>query len=212
MRNLEERLAALEAQIKKNSDSPVWVDGKNNVIRVDINRRRGEPVTFPSSADAIAWIEKQIDTHAGGVITYQADNICDLHKNGAELRDVIRGIIPDEIIISRTSGPAIGGQIQPMTFDADRLPVSIVLNIIPAGQPADLRLWSLANLITRIFENRNFRGRWQTGQTTENDNQLLLACLAIFSWGKPEGLQDIMSDFARLFYQVTELKPAAQCP
>lgn len=206
MANLKKRLEELEAQIKNAGEAPIWVDGKNSTVRVDVNRRRGGPVTFLTPSQAIAWIEKQIGAHAGGVINYHIDHICDLWENGDQLKDIIRGFIPEPVIIPRSSGRVIGGQVQPLVFDPDNLPATIGLAKIDAGIPANLRLWCLVGLIEQFFTDRAFSERWQSGQLTEKDNQMILACAVIYSWDEGE-LKDI-GGFSRLFFQVTRLEPA----
>ena len=208
MANLKKRLEELETQIKNAGEMPVWIDGKNSTVRVDVNRRRGEPVTFHSPIEAIAWIEKQIGAHAGGVIAYHVDNICDLHENGGELREVIRGLIPGQVVIPQAGGQVIGGQVKPLTFDADNLPVTIGMGRIDAGAPADMRLWCLAGFMDRVFGTRAFEDHWKSGDLTGDENQLFLACLAIYSWQYKGEKQAAENDFARLFFQVTGLEPA----
>lgn len=205
---LSKRLDELEKTIKRSAGSPLWITGENATIRVDINHKRGKPITFPSVYEARVWLEKQIDAHAGGIIDYAVDNICDLYEDAPILRGVVKDILPEPIVVPQRSGWVIGGQVQPNVFDADNNFSGILaLRGIKPGMKADLRLWCLADLIERYFGNYQFRDRWQPQQFTDEDDRMMLATIAVYAWHNPGTKDEILEGWARLFYQVTDLQP-----
>ena len=207
MNDLNRRIEALERIIKTAGEAALWIDGLNNVIRVDIARRRGQPVTFQNPYEARCWLEKMIGQHAGGFINYSVDNVCDLAEDAEGLKAAVREIIPGKIVIPQTSGRQIGGQVQPLVFDADQLPGTLAMRNIPAGMPADLRLWCLGSLLKEYFGNRVFCERWKAGELSGEDNQMFTALFIVFSWEKEGEPLDFMSEFVSLLYQVADLPP-----
>jgi hypothetical protein len=202
--NFEKRLEKLEAEIKQSADIPVWIDGSNATIRVDVNHRRGQPVTFPSVYEARVWIEKQINSHAGGRISYTVDSIADLHENAEGLRQVLKAILPGQIVVEQKTRSS-GGVFEPDVYSVDDLDATLALVGVSAGAPADIRLWCLASLMRRYFWNKETRERWNSDKLTQDDERMFFALLAVFSWKRPGSEEEIKADFARLFVQVTEL-------
>jgi hypothetical protein len=215
MRDLAKRLAALEKVIKSSAESPIWIDGKNNVIRVDVGHKRGEPIEFPTVYDARIWLEKQIDAHAGGLMGYGVDNVADLCEHAPALKAALKEIIPNgifvpdmqthlekgEFVFRDKEGPAN----HPVTYDADNnLPGDLAFVGIPGGA-ADLRLWCLASLITHYTWRLEFRERWEKFELTSNDFRMYLAMLVIYVWDRPGSKEQLNSEFYRLFHQVTKL-------
>ena len=205
-KNQSKRLEELEKTIKLSAESALWISGDNATARIGISHKRGKEITFPSVHDCAAWIEKQINSHAGGILDYAVDNICDLYEDADELRGVVKDILPDPIFVHRSTGQVVNGLVQPTVFDADNNFSGILaLRRINPGMTADLRLWCLANLIERYFDDYRFGERWKTKQFTDDDNRMMLATMAVYAWQKPEPKDEILAGWAQLFYQVTNL-------
>lgn len=212
--DFEKRLAKLERQIKASGDSAVWIDARNNVVRVDINGRRGQETTFPTVYDARIWLEGIIDAHAGGIINYIVDNIADLHEDAEELRGVLRDIIPGQIVVPDAPPRlAAGFSSHPKTFDAENnFGAVLAMRKMEPGTPADLRLWCLANLLWQYCSGAQFKERWQSGELSEDDNRMLMALLVVYAWTRSEDPGETCGGFMRLFYQVTGLPPPPPPP
>lgn len=175
--DLKQRLSALEGRIKSAEDSPLWITGAGATVRVDLNLKRGEPLTFPTAYEAVSWIEDQVNSHpAGGVISFGVDDIT------AAIDDT--------------------GTLKPFLSAAfGNVPASLGLCTIEPGTTADVRLWLLAAML-RERCGLAFRRRWPT--IAETDGDFLADCLKLFTWKNPDLTAD---DFAAFFYQVTELQP-----
>lgn len=221
MPNLEKRLAQLESLIKASGEQPVWIDGKNNnTVRVDVGGRRGESVEFPTTLEAVRWIEKQIDSHAGGIVNFAIDHVADACEESDSLRSLITELLPGPIVISDLA-PAmvdrelvwvekIGPSNHPITLSAEYLPGTLCLAKAPDGETANLRLWLLANLIKTYFGSRHFEQHWKAGSLTDDDRRMFSVCFEVFAWQESGHPMDLLQDFHGLFYQVTglELTPA----
>lgn len=194
MKDLNKRLEALEEKIKSAADSPIWIDGKNNVIRIDSNSRQGMEITFPTVFDARCWLEKQIDKHPIAKGSYSVDNICDLFEDGEELKELIREQLPGPI--GSMNGP----------YSADDLPGDLFGNL-KTKEPADLVLWCLVGLM-RDCSGHQFKERWEAEQLTDDDNSLMTLLFFIFAWTRGGDPEECVPDFLRLFHQVTGLQPA----
>lgn len=194
MQTQDKRLEELEARIKASADCPLWVDAKNNVVRVDLlGARRGQPVTFSSTFEAARWLEKQIDSHPGASGTYNVDRLWDLHADADNLHGVIAEIFGDKVI-----------DLFGLKFSGNEFPGSH-FGLMKTTQPADLNLWLLQTPLA-YFETSEFKARWQAQQFTDEDNRLLLACFALFAWKREGNQKSLWDDFARLFYQITKLQ------
>jgi hypothetical protein len=210
-RDIEKRLDELEKVIKSQDDSPIWIDGKNNIIRMDVNSRRGEEITFPTTFAAARWLEKRIDDHPAAVGSYMVDNICDLYEDSEELKDTIRKIIPDPIVVPDLAPHLVDGRIvyqeksgpcnHPTVFSADELPTCLFAHL-KTTQPADINLWCLAILIKRYFGTPEFRERYQNGVLSDDDINLNFVFYIIYGWDKEE---PSLNDFAQLFRQLVRL-------
>lgn len=203
MQTQDKRLEELEARIKASADCPLWIDAKNNQVRADlIGGRRGQPVTFPSVFEAARWLEKQIDSHPGASGSFIVDRLWDLHPESERLHGVIEEIFGDKVI-----------DFYGLKYSRDEFP-GVHVGALKTPGPADINLWMLATPLG-YFGTREFKERWQADTMTEEDNKLLLACFALFAWRKEGNEERLWDDFARLFYQVTELqapKPAENTP
>ena len=190
MRNsLATRLEHLEISLKSSGDALLFFDMKNEVVRVDIATKRGEPVKFESTLEAARWLEAKINLHENVVGSIIVDNACDLFEDSSELREIIKKVLPGEI------------KIRCERFSADELPV-ILLGRLKTEEPANLALWAIANLM-RCFKTPEFRSRWLADELSDDDAILFSVVLILFSWHNPQ--DDIMSAFSDLFYQVTKL-------
>ena len=193
MKDLDKRLDELEKVIKSQDDSSIWIDGKNNAIRIDVDSRRGKEITFPSTFEAARWLEKQIDAHPIAIGSYSVDNICDLYEDGEELKTIIRKIIPDPIIVKQMSGDII--------FSADELP-ALLFGRLKTTQPANINLWLLAHLIRRYFNTHEFRERYQNDVLSGDDINLNFMFYIFYGWNKEELP---LNEFAQLFRQLVRL-------
>jgi hypothetical protein len=210
-RDIEKRINALEKVIKSNADSGILVDGKNNVIRLNVNFRGWKEFAFPSTYKAARWLEKQIDNHSAAIGSYSVDNICDLYEDIEELKTLIRKIIPDKIIVPDMEPKLIDGQIvyqekigptnHPWIISADELPVGLFAHL-KTTQPADLNFWCLANLINRYFGTPEFRERYKTGVLSDDDININFVLYIIYGWDKEE---PSLNEFAQLFRQIVRL-------
>ena len=54
------RLKSLEEMLQLNAASSVWIDMWDERLRVDVNHRRGEEMSFDSVREAANWLETQI--------------------------------------------------------------------------------------------------------------------------------------------------------
>jgi hypothetical protein len=205
---LIKRLDELEKIIKHNKDLPIWVNGNNNIVRVNIGHKRGKDITFPTAYDARLWIEKQINVHPGGIINYCVDNLTDLAEDAPTLRGVIRDILAEKIVVPQTTGLVIGGKIQPLIFDADDNFPGILFCGAEPGRPADLTLWCLASLIKQYFSFWQFKDRWKADQLSEDDKRMFLACFAVFAWNRPGETVWLKAEFLQFFLQATKLSPS----
>jgi hypothetical protein len=215
LKTLNKRLDELEKIIRTAGDSPIWIDGKNNVIRVDVNHKRGKPIEFPSTYEARIWLEKQINKHSGGIINYGVDNLADLHEDAETLRALIRDILPAPIVVPDLQPRLRNGQIvyedkpaycnHSQTYSADQLPGTLALGGMPAGAPADLRVWCLASLITEYFSPLQFKERYKTQTFTEDDELMCRVCLVLYAWKREGKAPEILTDFYSLFHQLVKL-------
>jgi hypothetical protein len=215
--DLDKRLVELEKKIKSIGDSPIWVDGINATVRVDINHRRGKEVTFPTVYEARLWIEKMINTHtAGGILNYQVDNLADLFEDSEDLRTTLKVIIPDKIVVPDLEPRLVNGQItwqektgganHPVVYDADNnFPGILAMLGITNGMTADICLWCFANLVKVYFGSLRFKERWDANQLSEADTQMFAACATVFNWDKSDPEEQVHREFAQLFFQVTKL-------
>ncbi len=200
-RDIEKRLDELEKVIKSQDDSPIWIDGNNNVIRIDKTGRRGEEIIFPTTFAAVRWLEKQIDVHPAAAGSYSVDNICDVFWDGEELKDIILKIIPNPIVIQRRNNPIVGGVEKPSFFSADEFPATL-FGRLKTTQPADMNLWLLTRLITQYFGNLEFRERYQNGVVSDDDINLNFVFYIIYGWDKEE---ISLNNFSQLFHQLVKL-------
>lgn len=207
MKDFNKRLDELEKTIKNRADSPFWIEGKNATARVDVGRRRGKEITFPTIYDARCWIETQINKYPGGIVSYTVDNLADLFEDARDLREKLKSFIPEPIVVQQKTGRVIGGVVVPQVFNADdQFPGTLAMVKVMAGMPVSLPLWGLVNLIERYFCDPAFIERWKTSSFDVADSQMTLAAVLIFSRIYPD-LDDIhlFAEFARCFFQVTEL-------
>jgi hypothetical protein len=213
--NKADRLDLLEKAIKSNADSSIWIDGHNATIRVDVNSRRGQEVVFPTVYEARIWLEKQINTHAGGVISYSVDNICDLFEDAQAMRAAIKGIIPGTIKVPDLGPKLIDGQIvwqektgsenHPSFLSADELPGDLAICTMVPAELADLGLWCLANLMSGYFGNRQFHERFASGVFTPEDGQMFAALFMVYRRARPGNPEEQMRGYVRLIHQAGKL-------
>ncbi len=196
MNNLNKRLEALEAAIKSAAESPLWIDGHDNIIRLDINGKRGNPVQFPSVYKAGKWLEEQIDKHPGAAGSYHVDRIWELYRNPEQLRETIGAALEGRVI-----------DVHGIKYSADAWPGSLFGGMKTAG-PADLKLWLLAHGALAYFGTREFRARYNVTEFTDEDACMMCACYALFAW---ERIGASGEDFWRLVVQVCHLE-APQMP
>lgn len=207
MKDFNKRLDELEKTIKTRADSPFWIDGMNTRVRVDVGGRRGKEVTFPTVYAARQWIEQQIDKYPGGILSYTVDNLADLFEDARELRELLKNFIPEPIIAQRKTGRMIAGVPVPQVFNADdQFPGTLAMWKVSAGMPVNLPLWCLVSLIEEYFSDSTFIERWKTSNFEVADSQMTLAAVLIFSRIRPDlDEMQLFAEFARLFFQVTEL-------
>ncbi len=219
---LIKRLDELERVIKEKKDTALFISGKNTRVRVDMGSRRGMEVTFSSVREMRLWIEKQIDNHAGGVIDYRVDNVCDLFADPGAVRESLGSILERPVIIRDYEARLVNGMIiyleksgaesHPQAFSLERFPAGIRLAKLKPGAPANLALWCIAGLIARIFNNLAFFERWEGDNLTGDDTLMLLCLLELFAWeyqGDPGGF---LPAFADIFLQETGITMLQEHP
>lgn len=178
---LSKRLDDLEKTIQSSADLPLWIDGKNSTVKLDIVNHGEEVTTFDTVYETRRWLEQQIAKHpAGGIICYQVDNLADLCDGADELRSIISTILPDH-----------------------ELSGTLALRRIPPGGQANLLLWCLAGALAEYFGTPQFSERWNTKRFTALDDCMMTALFAVYAWDTAE--DDLFGSWARLFYQVTKL-------
>jgi len=217
MKNLTKRLDELEKIIKSNADSPIWIDGKNNVIRMDVNGKRGKDITFPSTFEAARWLEKRIDDHPQATGNYSVDCICDLYEDSETVKNYIRAFIPDKIIVPDLHPQLEGNQIvyrelsgpanHPWIISVDELS-AFLFGHLKTTQPADINSWCLGQLIERYFDTPVFRERFKNDNLSEDDNNFYLALFTIYVWGKRD--KATWLEFLRIVHQVARLPDMLQ--
>lgn len=190
--NLDTRLDQLEAKFKAEQESGLWVDMVDNVVRLDVGRRRGKENTFPSSFDAARWVEKQIDNHGSAYGSIIVHNICELYEKSDQLKEVVQMFLPGTV--KTTYGE----------FSAESLCGTVVGNI-KTFQPASLNLWLLANVIEQYFSLHEFKQRYLADSFTDDDIQIYWALFAVFQHGQSGDLDNIRSAYERLIRQVAKL-------
>ena len=204
----KKHLAELERHVRFMTGGDVWIEGENETVRIDTRGKRGNTINFPTCYEARVWIEKQINSHAGGLISYSISHVADLNANSAALRAALLQILPGQIVVPQTTGRAVAGVIEPLVFDAtDHFGGDLAMGRIPTSGPADVRLWCLAELIARYFGGLQFKARHLAGQHTDDDQTMYAALLAVFAWQRPDTPAQIESDFSQLVTQAARLAP-----
>lgn len=187
------RIEELEKRIRASAECPLWIDGHNNVVRVDlVGGKRGQPVEFPTTHEAARWLEGQIDNHPGASGTFDADRLWELYPDADKLHGVITDILGDRVI-----------DFYGLKYSKDEFP-GAHFGMMKTTQPADINLWLLQTPL-RYFGSKEFKPRWQAQQFTDEDNRLLLACFALFAWKREGSETELWDGFSRLFFQVTRL-------
>lgn len=207
------RLDDLERVIKEKRKTALFITGKNNQVRVDVGTRRGVDLTFSTVYETRSWIEKQIDYHAGGVIDYRVDHICDLFADSRAALESLRSILEKPVIILGYEPRLVNGVVvyqeksgpesHPQAFSVDRFPAGIQLSKIKPGVPANLLTWCIAGVITRVFDNPAFFERWEKNTLTSEDTLMLLSLLELFARDYPGEAGGFLADFADIFLQET---------
>jgi len=156
MSNFNKRLIELERTAKTQTAGGLWVEMKNNRVRVD-RHRRGKDRVFKNTYQTARWLEAQIDaapTARGSIVI---SNLCDLYPDADKLKAAVADV-----------------------FGPDDLP-SLWVFQLKTDQPADINLQLLANLIRE--KTVIMSGRIQGGELPEKE---LAALYMIYAWDKKE--------------------------
>lgn len=192
----ELRMKEIETALAAQKSGGLFVDGHDNVIRVDVSGKRGKERTFASTYEAKIWLEQQIDAHPAAHGSYSVEDICDLYADNANLKSIIAEVFAGKVV--KTNGGKLGaGQLYGLLFGT-----------LKTDEPADLNLWMLSGAM-RYFRTPEFKSRFEARATTDDDGLMFIALLVIYSWGKPGTENEIKRGYLDLLKQVTGLPIAA---
>lgn len=122
MTSIETRLTTLEHSAKTMQAGEIWVEMKNNMVRVDTSKP-GTPRTFTNTHEAARWLEKRIDRAPVAFGSIHVKNLCDVYPKSDDLRAAVSDV-----------------------FGPDDLPAFVFGDLKP-GDHTDLNLWLLANVL-----------------------------------------------------------------
>jgi hypothetical protein len=155
MATIDARLKELEQMAKSQRSGNIWVEMRNNRVRVDHNKR-GKEQEFNNTHEASQWLEQQIDKAPGAVGSVIVTNLCDLYPDSDQLKEYIKQFITPDFDL----GACLFGQLK-------------------TEGPADIKLWLMAS---KIYELRLYELK-ETEITQDQINMICGLC-AIYAGGK----------------------------
>lgn len=155
MPTIDARLKELEQMAKARKSGDLWVQMRDNRVRVD-RAKRGKEREFKTTYEAAKWLEKQINEAPGAIGSVVINDLCDLYQDSDQLREGLAPYISQDFDL----GACLFGDLK-------------------TNGPADLRLWLIASKINelRLYD--------YIGQDITDDQLNTISALCvIFSGGK----------------------------
>jgi hypothetical protein len=159
MATIDARLKELENLANSRNDGDLWVEMRNNRVRVDRDAKRGKEREFKSTFEAAQWLENEINEAPGAIGSVVINDLCELHPNPDQLREEIAPFL----IPTLDLGACLFGKLK-------------------TNGPADLKLWLMAS---KVYELRIFD--WKSEELTEEQVNTFTALCIIFAGGREPG-------------------------
>lgn len=180
MSTIKIRLAELEQMAKVRRSGDLWIEMKNNIVRVD-RQKRGKERVFDSVYQAARWLEKELDEAPGAVGSVIVTDLTDVFTDSDQLRAEIAPLI---------------GQVD--------LGACLFGHLKTEGEagPADVSLWLLAS---KLYELRLFE---LTGQElTQDQINILTGFYKVYIWDREPAS---ISGFLELVRQAGDIHKYAE--
>lgn len=175
---LEKRLLEVEKAIKAKSASRVWVDMFDNALRIDVNGKRGDALTFPTTYEAARWLENRVMSAENVTGIISVENITDLFG--------------DEQLEAKFSELMKG----------DTIP--LVMNLAKWDR-SPLQKTALSTGLKMCFSAAGFHQRYKTDSTNETDGAKTAALFLLYSRLYPGSLEERRIGFTAMLHAICRL-------